>query len=107
MLKDKILKYQKKYESGLITSLDISYDLNCSNSYVNEILNLKRRLQKEKEFKKKLTNENFYINMGEFIAATDKQQENNLKILELYTQKDNILIMSRPLEVGDIIFDLK
>ena len=99
-LKEKILVHQKDYNNKIVSVKDVADLLDCSESYVNEILNYEKRLQKYNSEVKMI---DIDINFSVFKNATPEEQENNLKILALYTQKDNKIVMSRGLEVRDVV----
>ena len=99
-LKEKILVHQKDYNQKIVSVKDVSDLLDCSESYVNEILNYEKRLQK---YNREIKMIDVNINFSMFKNATPEEQENNLKILSLYTQKDNKIVMSRYLEVRDVV----
>ena len=99
-LKEKILVHQKDYNHKIVSVKDVADLLDCSESYVNEILNYEKRLQK---YNREVKMIDVNINFSMFKNATPEEQENNLKILALYTQKDNKIVMSRELEVRDIV----
>ena len=92
--------HQKAYNHKIVSVKDVADLLDCSESYVNEILNYEKRLQK---YNREIKMIDVNINFSMFKNATPEEQENNLKILSLYTQKDNKIVMSRYLEVRDVV----
>ena len=79
--KGEVLRYLFDFEQGFKTIDEISTLTNCNKYYALSILK---------------------VHVTHYKDATDEEQENNLRLLAYLTQKDNKIIISRPLEIGDI-----